>query len=415
VIAVDTLQCGARLVTEKMADARSVTIGIWVGTGSRDEDAARAGASHFLEHLLFKGTPTWAAAEIAEAVDEVGGDMNAFTTKEYTAFYIRLLSEDVSLGLDVLGAIMTDPALRADDVDSERQVILDEILMHADEPADLAAEQCISGLFPRHPLGREVMGSAPSVGGLDSIAIRSFFDDHYLADNLVVAAAGDVDHGAVAEAIDRHFATRTGGARPERVAPRGGPESMVVVTRPTEQAHLVIGARCPGRHSDDRWALAVLNHVLGGGISSRLFQEVRERRGLAYSIWSERTQYDEIGAVTVGVGTAPENAHEVLGLVHAEIDRMGETGITERELEVAKGHLRAETLLSLEDSGARMSRIGSSLLLHGAVLDVDDVLAKVQAVSVQDVGDAAARLAAEPRILSVVGPFTSEDFASPSH
>jgi predicted Zn-dependent peptidase len=359
---------------------------------------------------LFKGTPTWGAAEIAEAVDEVGGDMNAFTTKEYTAFYMRLLSEDVPLGLDVLGSIMTDPALRPQDIDAERQVILDEILMHADEPSDLAAEQCVSSLFPRHPLGREVMGTATSVGNLDAPEIRRFFDAHYQARNLVVAAAGDVDHDAVAAEVDRRFAARTGGAAQMRVAPDAPPEPLVVTHRPTEQAHLVVGARCPGRHSEDRWALAVLNHVLGGGISSRLFQEVRERRGLAYSIWSERSHFDELGALTVSVGTAPEHARHVLELVHAELDRMGSAGITERELTVAKGHMRAETLLSLEDSGARMSRIGSSLLLHGTVLEVDEVLAKVNAVSASDVATVATKLADEPRTLSVVGPFEPKDF-----
>ena len=409
-IKLDTLDCGARLVTEKMADARSVTIGIWVGTGSHDEEEERAGASHFLEHLLFKGTPTWGAAEIAEAVDEVGGDMNAFTTKEYTAFYMRLLSEDVPLGLEVLGSIMTDPALRTQDIDAERQVILDEILMHADEPSDLAAEHCVSYLFPHHPLGREVMGTATSVGNLDAVEIRRFFDAHYQAKNLVVAAAGDLDHDVIAAEVDRRFAARAGGRAQVRVAPDAPPEPLVVTHRPTEQAHLVVGARCAGRHSEDRWALSVLNHVLGGGISSRLFQEVRERRGLAYSIWSERSHFDELGAVTVSVGTAPENARHVLELVHAEIDKMGSAGITERELTVAKGHMRAETLLSLEDSGARMSRIGSSLLLHGTVLEVDEVLDKVNAVSASDVATVAAKLADEPRTLSVVGPFETKDF-----
>jgi len=405
VIRTEMLECGARLVTEPMAEARSVTVGVWVGTGSRDEDDAHSGASHFLEHLLFKGTSKWSAADIAESVDEIGGDMNAFTTKEYTAFYIRLLAEDLPLGLDVLGAIMTEPALRVDDIDAERQVILDEILMHADEPADFAAEQCTAAMFPSHPLGREVLGTPPSVESLGQLEIRTFFDEHYRAGNLVVAAAGDVDHDRLAVEVNTRFAGRSGGASPTRVAPSRPGAALTVHERPTEQVHLVVGMRAPGRHAPERWPLAVLNHVLGGGISSRLFQEVRERRGLAYSIWSERTHYEEVGSMTVSVGTAPEHAREVLALVHGELDRMGETGITARELTVAKGHLRAETLLSLEDSGARMSRIGSSLLLHGQVLEVDEVLAKVDAVSVDDVATVAAALVTETRTLSVVGPF----------
>ncbi|MGH9016136.1 MAG: M16 family metallopeptidase [Acidimicrobiales bacterium] len=411
-IRTEVLDCGIRLVTEPMADVRSVTVGVWVGTGSRDEDDARSGASHFLEHLLFKGTETWSAADIAEAVDEVGGDMNAFTTKEYTAFYIRLLAEDLPLGLDVLSAIMTDPALRPDDVEAERQVILDEILMHADEPSDLAAEQCTGAMFPDHPLGREVLGVPTSVTALDDAEIRRFFDAHYRTGNLVLSAAGDLDHDALAAEVDRRFAGRAGGGAPSRQAPRAPAQSLVVTRRPTEQAHLVVGLRGPGRHSEDRWALAVLNHVLGGGIASRLFQEVRERRGLAYSIWSERTHYDEIGSLAVNVGTAPEHARQVLGLVHGELDRLAHDGITARELAVARGHLRAETVLSLEDSGARMSRVGSSLLLHGHVLDVDELLERVDAVTVENVAEVARLLADEPRTLSVVGPFERGDFES---
>ncbi|MHB8439535.1 MAG: M16 family metallopeptidase [Acidimicrobiales bacterium] len=400
------------LVTERMPDVASATVGVWVGTGARDEDDHHAGASHFLEHLLFKGTPTWGAAAIAEAVDEVGGDMNAFTTKEYTAFYIRLLSEDLPLGLDVLGAIMTDPALAADDVEAERQVILDEILMHADEPADLAVELCTGALFPDHPLGREVLGVEQSVQGLDASEIRRFFDEHYRGANLVVAAAGDVDHAQLADAVQQRFSERTGGVRPRRVAPGSQSQPTVVARRQTEQAHLVIGVRTFGRHDARRWALALYNHVLGGGMSSRLFQEIRERRGLAYSVWSDRTHYDETGMLTVSVGTAPDNAGQVLDLVHEQIDRLGRDGLTERELAVAKGHLRAETLLSLEDSGARMSRIGSSLLLHDRVLDVDELLDHVACVGGDEVGEVARAVASSPRTLAVVGPFDRDAFSN---
>jgi predicted Zn-dependent peptidase len=406
----EQLGCGARLVTEKMHDVRSVALGVWVGTGSRDEDDSRAGASHFMEHLLFKGTPEWGAAEIAEAVDEVGGDMNAFTTKEYTAFYIRLLSQNLKLGMDVLSAIMTDPALRAEDVEAERQVILDEILMHADEAADLAAEQCSGALFPRHALGREVLGTAQSVSSLHVDEIRRFFDTHYRAENFVISAAGDVDHLEISAEMDRRFGVRRGGGAPRRDPPKSAPVPLVVTNRPTEQVHLVLGTRAPGRHSERRWALAVMNQVFGGGMSSRLFQEIREKRGLAYSIWSERTHYDEVGTLTVNVGTAPANCKEVLSLVNAEIDRLAEGGVTEREMAVAKGHLSAEMLLSLEDSGARMSRIGSSMLLHGRVLEIDELLAKVDQVSFEDVARVASDIASGPRTLSVVGPFTAEDF-----
>lgn len=403
-IETEVLGCGITLVTERMEGARSVSLGVWVGTGSRDEEESEAGASHFLEHLLFKGTPSWSAAEIAEAVDEVGGDMDAFTTKEYTAFTMRLLAEDLPLGVRVLGSIMTDPAFRPAEVDAERQVILDEIRMHADEPADLAAEQFMAALFQDHALGRDVLGTQHSVENLDGSDIRVFFDKHYRAANMVVAAAGDVDHARLALEMDKAFETRAGGGRPVRVAPAAEPRPLLVTERPTEQAHVVLGVRAPGRHSPERFALAILNHVLGGGISSRLFQEVRERRGLAYAIWSERMHYEEVGALLVSVGTAPDQAREVIDIVNFELDSLVSSGLREGELARAKAHIRADTLLSLEDSGARMGRIGSSMLLHGEVLEVDELLDRIEDVDEDQVSGLARRMFSSCRTVSVVGP-----------
>lgn len=409
-IRTETLPSGVSLVTEPMADARSVCLGFWVGTGSRDEQLERAGASHFLEHLLFKGTEARTATAIAEAVDEVGGDFNAFTTKEYTSFYIRLLAEHLPLGLDILSDIMWRPALRSVDLDAERLVILDEILMHADEPADQAAEQGSAGLFPGHALGREVLGSEESVAAMTSEQIREFFELHYRPGNMVAAVAGDVVHEQVAEGLEARFAGSTGGSAPKRSVPGPVVEPLRVVRRSSEQTHVVLGMRSVDRFDDRRYALAVLNHVLGGGLSSRLFQEIRERRGLAYSVWSDRVAYCDAGAVSVGMGTAPDNVAEVLEIVTTELARLGEAGITERELAIAKGNLRAETLLACEDSGARMSRIGASQLLHGEVLEVDEVLARVEALTLEDVHRAATELVAAPRSLSVVGPFDESDF-----
>jgi len=410
VIRTETLPSGLALATERMEDARSVCIGFWVGTGSRDEEESRAGSSHFLEHLLFKGTADRSASAIAEAVDEVGGDFNAFTTKEYTSFYIRLLAEHLPLGLDILSDIMWQPALRPADLDAERQVILDEILMHADEPSDEAAEQSSALLFPGHPLGREVLGSHDSVVAMSTERIAEFFAHHYRPGNMVVAVAGDLDHRTVAEGLESRFAGTQGGATPERHAPGDKVEPIAVSRRATEQTHLVLAARSVDRLDPQRYALAVVNHVLGGGLSSRLFQEIRERRGLAYSVWSERVAYQDAGSVSVGMGTAPEHVPEVLDIVSTELDRLGEEGITERELAIAKGNLRAETLLACEDSGARMSRIGAGLLLHGEILSVDEVLERVAALTLEEIHAAAATLVASPRTLSVVGPFDESDF-----
>ncbi len=393
-----------------MEDARSVSIGFWVGTGSRDERDVEAGSSHFLEHLLFKGTPTRSASAIAEAVDEVGGDFNAYTTKEYTSFYIRLLSEHLDLGLDILSDIMWAPALRPDDVDAERQVILDEILMHADEPADQAAEQSSALTFPGHALGRDVLGTSASVAATSGDDIRTFFEHHYRPGNMVVAAAGDLDHAAVAAGLEARFAGPTGGGAPERQPPGDEVVPLRVVRRPTEQAHVVVAARSTDRFDKRRYALAALNHTLGGGLSSRLFQEIRERRGLAYSVWSERSAFSDTGMVTVGLGTGPEHVGEALAVVTDTLGELGAHGVTERELRVALGNLRADVLLAGEDSGARMARIGASQLLYHEVLTVDEVLARIEAVTLEDVRAVAAELAGAPRTLSVVGPFGEADF-----
>jgi predicted Zn-dependent peptidase len=410
-IETSVLPCGIRLVTEAMPDTVSATVGFWVGTGSRDERDDQAGISHFLEHLLFKGTPTRGARSIAEDIDAVGGDMNAYTTKEYTTFYVRLLGKDLELGLDVLSDIMWNPALRPAEVDAERQVILEEVLMHLDEPADLVHERCAETMFPGHSLGREVLGLPDVITSVRIDAIRAFLDLHYRPGNIVVSAAGKVDHQALAAGLEARFTGELGGEHPVRSAPEATLSGLDVLNRDTEQAHLVLGLRAPSRESEQRFALSLLNHSLGGGLSSRLFQKIREERGLCYSIGSDRVVYEDAGALTIGVGTSPDNAHEVLRLVTQELEDMAEHGVNDRELALAKGHVEADTLLSLEDSGARMSRIGASMLLHGYVLDIDDLTSRIMAVTRDDIAATAADVLGGPRVLAVVGPFEEEDFA----
>ncbi len=411
-VEISTLGSGLRLVTQAMPSVRSVAIGFWVGTGSRDEDDEVAGASHFLEHLLFKGTPNRPAAAIAEALDEVGGDCNAFTSKEYTAFYLRLLADHVDLGLDILCDIMWDPALAAADVEAERTVILDEILMHQDEPAELASSQWQRAAFPHHPLGRDTLGSAESVGSLSADQVRAFFEHHYRPANIVVSVAGDCHHEAVAEGLERRFCGRPGGAPPRREPPTAPPVPRVLATRATEQVQLVLGCRSVSRHDERRFAVGLLNHVLGGGLSSRLFQKVREQRGLAYSVGSERLGYHDVGTLTVAAGTAPEHWREVLGLASDELELLADQGVTERELAVAKAGARADLLLAAEDSGARMSRLGAALLLHGQVLAVDELLARIEEVTTDAVQEVAVELASAPRTLAAVGPFDEADLSA---
>lgn len=284
--------------------------------------------------------------------------------------------------------------------------------MHADEPDDLAHELSSESLFPGHPLGREVLGTDASVCAMGAPAIRSFFERHYLPGNMVVSAAGRLHHTQVVDGLARRFSAVGGGTRPVRQAPSGEARALVVEHRDTEQAHLVVAMRSPGRGHPLRHALDVVNHVLGGGLSSRLFQEIRERRGLAYSVFSDRVVYDDAGALSVYVGTAPGKVPEVLGLLRDELDAMTADGVTEAELAVAKGYLRAQSLLALDDSASRMSRIGRSQLVHGEVLAIDELLARVAAVSMDDVREAARLVLGGPRALAVVGPFTEADFDS---
>jgi len=407
------LDCGLTVVTEAMADVASVSAGFWVGTGSRDEEPALAGASHFLEHLLFKGTPTRSARQIAEDVDAVGGDMNAFTTREYTAFYLRVLDRSFELALDILSDILWRPAFRPDEVEAERQVILEEILMRADEPADFVHEVFTEALFPEHPLGREVLGDEDSIEAMAAASIARFHADHYRPGNVVFAAAGHLEHDAVVAGVEARLGGAPGGTPPLRSAPVVSPRPLAVDVRPTEQAHLVVGMRSIDSHDDERYALSVLNHVLGGGLSSRLFQKIREDRGLAYSVYSYRSALADTGSLAVYAGTMPARVDEVLQLIHAELDDLGAEGITARELEVAKGHIAGELALSLEDSAARMSRIGRSQLIRGTVPTMHEVAARVGAVTLDDVARVAARVLANERVVAVVGPVDEAAFRTP--
>ncbi len=405
------LDSGLQVVTEAMPDSHSATLGFWVDAGSRDETMAEWGASHFLEHLLFKGTDTRSAKDIAESIEAVGGDMNAFTTKEYTAYYTRLLDEDVELGLDILCDIMDAPAFRGDEVDAERQVILEEINMHEDEPSDLVHEVFHEALYPDHPLGREVLGERSTITAMTPEQIRTYFDTRYRPPKMVVAAAGNVDHDLVTAGVERRFGGRPGDA-PARIVPGLAPARRLrVVRRTTEQAHIIVGMRSITRDDDDRFALSVLNQIVGGGMSSRLFQEIREKRGLVYSVYSYRAAYLETGAFAIYAGTGPDRAVQVLDIIDTELDKLLQDGVTDRELAVAKGHLKGSLALGLEDSAGRMNRIGRSQLIHGDVMPFDDLVARTDAIGHDDIRRVIDRVLGAERILAVVGPFSEDDFA----
>jgi predicted Zn-dependent peptidase len=400
------LESGLRVVTEHLPGLRSVAVGFWVGTGSRDEPEPIAGASHFLEHLLFKGTESRRAAEIAEAVESVGGDMNAFTGQEVTAFYVRVPDRHLPLALEILSEIVWAPALRTEEVESERQVILEEIRMRDDTPDDIVHDLFARALFPEHPLGRGVAGTYETIAAMSRDEIAEYHGAHYRPGNVVVAVAGNLDHDAVVKTVD---AAQPSGSsdRPARPdADLGTPDPVAVLERPLEQAHMVIGTRGLRRDDPDRYALAVLDQVLGGGMSSRLFQEVRERRGLAYSVFSYRSAFQEAGSLAVYSGTAPERVEEVLEVVATELDRLvADGGITDRELVGAKGHLVGSLALSLESSASRMHRIGRAELTMGEIPSLDEVVAVVEQVTAADVARVVDRvLGSGERTLAAVGP-----------
>ncbi len=402
---------GLRVITEHMAGVRSASIGVWVGVGSRDETPALHGASHFLEHLLFKGTRERSALDISVALDEVGGEFNAFTAKEYTCFHARVLDDDLSLAVDVLGDMITNSLFTGEDVDAEREVILDEIAMHDDDPDDVVHNLFAQQAWGDSPLGRPIAGSVESIVGLTRDQIVRFHRKHYRPANMVVAVAGNLDHASVVRQVRKAFSRQGFLDRDETpVPPRRGVRARRVhpgtssTTKPFEQVNLVLGVGGLTRRDDRRFALGVLNTALGGGTSSRLFQEVREQRGLAYSIYSFASHHADAGVVGVSVGCLPGKVDDVLAVVRAELAKVAARGITAQELERGQGQLRGGLVLGLEDSGSRMSRLGKAELIHDELLTLDQVLARIEGVTLDEVQRLAAELFTQPEILAVVGP-----------
>ena len=392
------------MATEHVPGALSVATGVWVGVGSRDEPAELSGVSHFLEHLLFKGTPTRTSQEISRSVDRVGGDFNAFTAKEYTAYYCRLPARHALFGVELLGDVLIRPALRASDVDSERLVILEELAMDDDSPDDVAHRMFATQLFADHPLGRETAGDRDTVQAINAADVRSFFESHYHAGSMVVTFAGPINHDEALKLISSAFAEVSPSG--EMVA-RQPPQSVGdndSIDDDTEQVHIVMGGRALARGDDDREALDVVNHVFGGGLSSRLFEEIRERRGLAYSVYSGVSAYTDSGAFQMYAGTQPEHGDEVIGLMRAELDRLVSDGVTDDELDVAVGYLTGAFELGLEDTGARMARNGGQLITTGSIRPIDEQVQRWAAVDQTAVKRIIGRVFVDDPIVVTVGP-----------
>jgi predicted Zn-dependent peptidase len=414
------LPSGVRVLSEQVLGARSATVGFWVAVGSRDEQPGTFGSTHFLEHLLFKGTATRSALDIAISFDAVGGEHNAMTAKEYTCYYAKVRDQDVPMAVEVLADMFTSSSLESREFETERGVILEELAMADDDAADVTSERFFLGVFGEHPLGRPIGGSAESIRAVGRDAVLAHYRANYKPQDLVVTVAGAVDHDQLVSGVE--LALRKAGwdlaAEATPVARRSGEAEFIergspvtVVERPIEQAHVLLGV--PGLVAADerRTVQTVLNSILGVGMSSRLFQEIREKRGLAYSVYSFAPSYSDAGAFGMYAGCSPSRAAEVAGLLLGELRRVAELGVTSAEMERARGSLAGASALALEDSDTRMTRLGRSEITLGEFLDLDEALRRIALVTPEQVQELADDFAARPLSIAAVGAVDESMFA----
>ena len=403
---------GLRIVTEEVPSVRSAAVGIWVNVGSRDEAPATAGASHFLEHLLFKGTKSRTALEISSAIESVGGEMNAFTSKEYTCFYARVIDTDLPMAIDVVSDLITSSIVSALDVDAERKVVLEEIAMRDDDPSDLVHDLFSDTYYGDTQIGRPILGTIESINKMSRNTVFNYYKKKYQPSDLVVAVAGNIKHkrvvAMVEEALSRdNFLDVVGtpNIRPNTPIKKGPQIPVGLMYRKTEQAHMLYGMEGVARADSRRFAMGVLSAALGGGMSSRLFQEIREKRGLAYSVYAYAQQFAGSGTLGFYAGCNPAKAVEVVEIIREVLGDVANNGMTHEEIERAKGAVRGSLVLSQEDSGSRMSRIGKNEIVYGQVMDFDDILKAISRVSAEDIREIAGEYLTKTPTLALVGPF----------
>ena len=406
---------GLRIVTEEIPNVRSAAFGIWVNVGSRDESPKVAGASHFLEHLLFKGTKTRTALEISAAIESVGGEMNAFTSKEYTCFYARVIDTDLPLAIDVISDLITSSIGRSEDVESERKVVLEEISMRDDDPSDLVHDLFSETFFGDIPIGRPILGTVQSINEMSRNAVFNYYKKKYLPQDIVISVAGNIKHQKVIDQVIKAMSRdeflgiskNLSNMRASTSVRRRG-QQVGLIHRKTEQAHLFLGVEGVARDDKRRFTMSVLSAALGGGMSSRLFQEVREKRGLAYSVYSYAQQFAGTGMLGFYAGCNPQKATEVIRIIREILNDVAVNGLTHEELLRAQGAVRGTLVLSQEDTGSRMSRIGKSELVHGEILGFDEILSEISSVSTSDIRKLAGETLSMSPSLAVVGPYKSE-------
>ena len=400
------LPSGVRVVSEKVEGSQSIAVGIWINSGSRDESEDKSGFTHFLEHMVFKGTPKWSAKDIAFEFDSMGGDLNAATGKEYTCFYARILSENLEKSLEIMFDMIKNPLLDPTDISNEIQVVLEEIAMHNDSPDELVLEYLARALWGNHPAGKSVLGSAETIQKITREKLMEFHKNTYVSSRMIISAAGNLDHEKLCELVLTHTEDIPKGEPPQRRnIPKFNPNT-IIVNKKTEQAHLSIGSHgLPAGH-EDRFALAVADNILGGSMSSRLFQIIREEKGLAYSVYSFNTMLTGCGLVGIYCGTSPSQTKEVVGLIERILDDIRERGFESEEMDRAKNHLKGSLLICMEDNSNRMNRLAKAELAGLELLTVDEVLARIMKVSLKDIDKVFAQTWGEnKRGVAIVGPF----------
>ncbi|EKP93632.1 M16 family metallopeptidase [Thermaerobacter subterraneus] len=405
---ITTLPSGLRVVTETVPGVRSVTLGIWFRTGSRFEPEEQAGIAHLLEHMAFKGTESRSARELAEAVDRVGGQMNAYTSKEDTSFYIKVLDEHFGLGMEILADMLLHSRLDGEELEKEKRVILEEIKMYEDDPEDVVHDLAVRTLWPGHPLGRPVIGFESTVGAVDREALVDFWRRHYEPGRTVIAAAGHISHQQVLEEVQRWFGSWARTGERARQTPPVPQAAEAWRQKPVEQVHLCVVAPAAAYGSDEIYPEMVLSSILGGASSSRLFQVIREDHGLAYSVYTYHVSYSDAGVFGLYAATSPDTAARVLELVGRECRKVRREGVTAAELARTRDQIKANLLMGLESTGSRMNRLGRTLLMLDRVVTVEEVVRRVEAVTAEQVAAAAERLLDPDRwVVAGVGPAES--------
>jgi predicted Zn-dependent peptidase len=401
----DVLDTGLRLITESMPQVRSVTIGVWLMRGSRHESDALAGIAHFVEHMLFKGTDSRSAEDIAQAIDSIGGQLDAFTAKEYASYYIKVLDEHLPLAVELLSDIVLHPAFAEEEIAREKKVVLEEIKMVEDTPDDLVHELFTQHFWEGHPLGRPILGSKETVEGLTETSLREYFRGAYVAPNMIVSAAGNLDHGELRELVSSAFRSLPAKGDPfSEHAPHVTP-TVITRTKELEQSHVCLGTNSYPQSHDDRYVSYILNSVLGGSMSSRLFQNVREKRGLAYSVFSGLSAYRDAGNITIYAGCAADAVEEVIDLCVEELRALKRDPVPDAELVRAKDHLKGSLMLSLENTASRMSHLARQEIYFERHFGLDETLAGVQRVTREDIQRVADDLFANGSLAAtVLGP-----------